>query len=340
MSEKELSRRQQQVLRGIVRSHIEKASPVGSRHLVKRYGLNCSPATIRNDMADLEEMAYIAQPHTSAGRIPTDKGYRFYVDSLMEYEGMSPQERQRIRGRMEQSQGDVYLILEETSRILGKNTKELCVVITPWLSHGIFDRLELIGLSERKILVVIHVRCRLVKTLVMEMETDVPQEDLEETTSVFNERLSGLSLEEIQTTIKERIQGTGRGNRMLMRRIAESAGSFFDFSLPAKVHYGGTQDILTQPEFSDAEMLRHVLALMENREVVMRLFRRKINRTEVTIGRENNDSRLQKFSVIQSSYNLGKDVGTLGVIGPTRMYYGKILPLVDCVAKMMSQFLS
>lgn len=336
----ELKTRQKNILRWIAQSYIDTASPVGSRHLAKKHRLNCSAATIRNEMADLEEMGYIRQPHTSAGRVPTDKGYRFYVDILMMRERLSPQECERIHGRMEKTGGDVNLFLEEVSRILGKISQELSVVLTPWISWGIFDRLELVGITQKKVLVVIHVQSRLVKTLILEVESDLKREDLEETASFLNERLSGLTLEEIQRTIGDRVQNTDIGNRILMRRIVKSASDIFDFSEPLEVHTCGTQDILTQPEFSDISMLKRLLSLIDDRRGLVHLFHRKVNETEVTIGQENKDRRLQSFTVVAACYTRGRDVGALGVIGPTRMPYRKILPLVNYTANTMSQFFS
>lgn len=333
--------RQKSVLRSIVRTYIDEASPVGSHHLVKKYRLNYSPATIRNEMANLENMGYIERPHASAGRIPTDRGYRFYVGSLMKQEKLSRQEHERIHEQIEKAGGDVNHVLEEASRILGRISKELGVVLTPWISWGVFDRLELIELSEKKVLVVIHVRSRLVKTVILKVESELKQGDLEKTASVINERLSGLTLEEIKNTIDHRVRDAGRGNRMLMHRVVESAPELFDFSTEhLEVHTCGTHNILNQPEFSNVGMLESILSLIDNKRHLIHLFHRKVSKTEVIIGQENGDEALKSFTIIMTCYNRGKDMGTLGVIGPTRMQYRKILPLMDFMAKTMSQFLS
>ena len=336
----ELKVRQRKILYWIVRDYIDTASPVGSHYLVNKYHLEWSPATVRNEMASLEEAGYIKQPHTSAGRVPADKGYRLYVDSLMRMGQLSPKEREHIHKRIEKAGGDVNLILGEASVILGKISNELSVVLAPWVSWGIFDRLELIGLSERKILVVIHVRNRLVKTVILEVPVDLNERDVEETASIFNERLSGLTLEEIQNTLKERMQSVNRGNRVLVRRIIESATVLFNFSEPLEIHTCGAQNILTQPEFSDISMLEHIFALIDDKKKLMHLFHRKLRDTEVTIGQENSDERLRPFAIIAAAYMRGKDIGTLGVIGPTRMPYRRVVPLVDYMAKTISQFLS
>lgn len=291
-------------------------------------------------MADLVEMKFIKQPHTSAGRVPTDKGYRYYVDGLMRHESLSHEEQEHIQRWMEDSGRDVNSLLNEVSKMLGKISKELSVVLTPWISWGIFDRLEFIELTEKKVLVVIHVQSRLVKTVIIEVDADLDQKILELTARVLNERLSGLSLEEIQNTINDRFLDVGRGNRKLIRYIVENASAIFDFSEPLEVHTCGTQNILMQPEFSEVSMMERVLSLIDNREQLVHLFRKKVNKTEVVIGQENKDEKLFSFAVVTACYKRGKDIGALGVIGPTRMPYRRILPLVDYTAKAMSQYLS
>jgi heat-inducible transcriptional repressor len=336
----DLNERKTDLLRRIVQSYIETASPVGSSHLVKKYRLKYSPATVRSEMSGLEESGYIMQPHTSAGRVPTDKGYRVYVDCLMKPGRLGTKEQEKIHQQMENSRGDINRLLEEVSRILGSISRELSVVLTPWISWGIFDRLELIELTERKVLAVIHVQSRLVKTIVLELDSDVDQESLEKTAADLNERLNGLTLQEIQDTIGSRLQNVGRGDRYLIQHFAEYVTDIFDFSEPLEVHTCGTQNILMQPEFSDIGMMECILSLVDDRKSLAHLFRKNTKKTEVIIGREHKNDKLYSFAVVTACYNRGKDIGALGVIGPTRMPYSKILPLVDYTAKTMTQYLS
>ncbi|MBN2030466.1 heat-inducible transcription repressor HrcA [bacterium] len=332
--------RHKHVLRFIVRSYIDTALPVGSKHLVQKYGMKYSSATVRNDMATLERIGYIKQPHTSAGRIPTDEGYKFYVESLMKKEKLSTQEKEKIYKRMDQIGGNVHLFLEEVSKILGQISQELSIVITPWISNGIFDRLELIRLNEAKILVVIHVQNRMVKTVILTVNSDLKQSELEKAASILNERLNGLTLNEIQQTIQDRVQDIRDSNRLLLQKVIDAASDIFDFSEPFEVYTGGTQHILFQPEFTDIHMLQSILSLIDNRKNLIHLFNRNRTRTDVRIGQENEDKRLHSFTVITTSYKRGNDVGTLGIVGPTRMRYSRILPLIETMGAMMSRYLS
>jgi heat-inducible transcriptional repressor len=337
---KALTQRQQNILCCIIQRYVETATPVASKHLVKSYQMDCSSATVRNEMVNLEKMGYISQPHTSAGRIPTDRGYRFYVDSLMKWEHLDSQTMKSIKEPMINAKGDMNLILEAASQILGKISKELSVVLTPWISWGIFDRLELIALTMTKILVVIHVQSRLVKTVIIEVDSDLETKDLEKTAQLLNERLHGLTLEEIKNTIGLRLHDVRKVNRSLLNQVMDSASFLFDFSEPLDIHTCGTQNIISQPEFTDTNMLEHILSLIDDRRDLIDLFHRKTKRIEVTIGRENADEKLQSFTIVRSSYTRGRDVGTLGIIGPIRMHYQAILPLVDCMTKTMSKLLS
>jgi len=335
-----LTNRQKTVLKRIVRHYVESAAPVGSNHLVHRYKMNWSSATIRSEMASLEALGYIKQPHTSAGRIPTDKAYRFYVDHMSRVNNTECETREKINEFIESAGGDIGTILAETSRILSTISKELSVVLTPWMSWGIFDRLELIGLSQRKVLIVIHVQSRSVKTVIIESVSEIKTEHLEKIAGILNERLSGLTLEEIRNTIKDRVRHFRNEDMSFLQQVADSADELFHFAEPVTVHTSGARNILKQPEFSDIEMLERLFAIIDDRESLLKLFDRKTSGVEVIIGRENSIEYLNGFTVVKASYNRGKDIGTFGLIGPTRMPYHRILPLVDYVAQSVSHCLS
>ena len=332
--------RQVKILHWLIKDHVRTASPVGSGQLAQKKTVKCSSATIRNEMTSLEAMGFIEQPHTSAGRIPTDAGYRYYVDNIIKPEPISPEDLDTICKKMEDAKGNINLLLEEASRMLGVISKELGVVLTPWISWGIFDRMELIELNHNKALAVIHVKSRLVKTIILKLDSSLSPEDLRKTSALLNERLSGLTLEEIKNTIGERVRNIRDCDYDLLRLITESASELFDFSEPLDVHTSGTQNIVSQPEFSKSDIMNHIFALIDDRKRLIPLFHRKVQATEVCIGNENRDTFLKPFTVITSCYKRGRDIGSLGVIGLTRMNYSKVLPLVDTMAKTMSRYLS
>jgi heat-inducible transcriptional repressor len=336
----EFTSRQKKLLRLIVKRFINTASPVSSNTLVRNCGLNCSPATVRNEMVNLEKMGFIKQPHTSSGRIPTDNGYRVYVDRLMKKDELKSNERENIKCKIENVKGNVSLVLENASQVLGMISRELSIVLTPWISYDVFDRMELIKLTEKKVLVVIHVQSRFTKTVILELDQDLKRNEVEQTTSIINERFSGMTLEKIKSTIRERIRNVIKPDQSLIKKIRDSAEDLFLFSGQINIHTYGTLNILTQPEFTNRDMLESILNLLENRSDLIHLFKSETGKTKITIGRENDDKRLQFLSVIKAHYKIGKEIGAIGVIGPTRMRYNKILPLVDHVAKTVNKYMS
>ncbi|MBN2104362.1 heat-inducible transcription repressor HrcA [bacterium] len=335
-----ITRRQTQLLRCIVHSYIQTAVPVSSDFVVRQKGaLSCSTATIRNEMADLEARGYLNQPHTSAGRIPTDKTFRLYVDSLMRREKLTHGEQECIRNVFKK-QWDIHEILEQASQILGQISNELAVVLTPSVSYAIFDQLELISLNSQKVLVVIHVRSRSVKTIVIQIDSKLKEQDLKNTASVLNERLSGLPLHEIKSSIQDRCRNASNVNVKLIRLLIDSAEEIFNINEPLNVRIFGTNNILSQPEFSDKIMLELLFEVIEDRKNLSNILKQQKKSFQVVIGQEHQDSRLEPFSVVSARYRIGSDTGTIGIIGPKRMRYSKIMPLVEKMAGTISGHLS
>ena len=336
----DLTSRQKTLLKGIVQRYIQTANPVGSDDLISLCRLDCSPATVRNEMAALEEMDYLHQPHPSAGRVPTDKGYRFYVDGPMKKIPVTVEEEEGIQDIMRRARGNAAMVFAESSLILGKISQELGIVLTPQLSLAVFDRLELIGLSERKMLVVIHVQSRLVRTVVLQLDADWKDRDLETTTVILNERLSGLTLDEIRRHIHSRLGNRLTETQGLLRFFVEKAPELFDYTGQIEAHTSGTQHIVSQPEFVNRSLLGKLFAFIEDKSSLATMARTIGEHPTVTIGRENQDDRLRPFSVVASNYRMGNDMGVVGILGPTRMPYHKVIPLVKRMAEAISDFLS
>jgi heat-inducible transcriptional repressor len=335
-----LTVRQKNLLRWVVQRYIGTASPVSSDQLVRYCKLDCSPATVRSEMASLEEMGFVSQPHASAGRVPTNRGYRFFVDSLMKREGLDPQEEHQIEEKVRCADGNVPHLLESLSKVMGVYSEELALVITPCISQAVFDRLELIGLSGRKVLLAVHLTDRRTRTAILQTREEIDERDLAGTASFINERLSGMTLADIQRNVGERLGLKPEGGRELVRRVAESGRNGFHFSGAPEIHTSGAQHMLAQPEFSDPSLLRSILSFMEDREGVMNVFSGKPRPVSVAIGSENQDERLREFSVISARYIVGSENGVIGVIGPMRMRYGRILPLVSHMARTVTGYFS
>ena len=326
-----LSNRESSILQSIIQAFIGKASPVGSRYISKEF--NISPATIRNVMMDLEEKGFITQPHTSAGRIPTDKGYRYYVDGLMKVEELSYQEKLKIEKDFLSVYQDVDKILEKSCQALCKISNLLGVVLSPRFFSGKFKKLELVKLSEHVLMVIISIEAGLVRTITMEVQADISKDKLEETTRILNERLHNLTLKEIRDSIRKRMKDVSEGDEKLIQQFVNSADKLFILE-DEHIHFSGTQNIMNQPEFEDREKFKKILELIDNQKILIRVLNEQGSDENITIiiGKENRKTLMQNCSLITATYKIGSVSGNLGVIGPTRMYYPKMISLVDYIA--------
>lgn len=340
-----LSEREAVILRSVVTQFIQTAVPVGSKALAAQRVVDLSSASIRTTLSALEASGYLDHPHTSAGRIPTDLGYRAYVDELMDLPGVSAAEQRLLKSGIEQLYGDPDSLLRETSRLLGKFTNLLGVVLSPRLATGILERLDVVQLSSSRLMFVVSVRGGLVKTIVAELDAEVQRTDLEAIVRSMNERLSGLTLEEVRRTAVERMRDLDHGDRTGIVRLVlhEAAALFSDLPDERQAEVGGAQQIVTQPEFQEPEEVRSVIELLENQDVVVHLLEAgapdtAAGRAVVLIGHEGDpgDRFSGRYSIVKAQYRFGDTTGALGVIGPKRMDYGYVVTLVEYLAGLLS----
>ena len=337
--DQDLNDREKTILRSVIYTFIQTAAPVGSRYISKRHSLGLSAATVRNVMSDLEELGYIDHPHTSAGRVPTDKGYRFYVDSLIELEKLSRGEQNAIQSQL-QTVPDPEDVLRETSRLISTISHQLGIVSAPKLSSGILEKIELVSLSSTRIMIIISIQSGFVKTMMMEVQAEISRSKLEDVARLLNERLSGITLEQIRRTFPARVQDLQREETGLIRLFVDSVDKLFDDSRGhEKVHIGATTSLLSQPEFENADKFRSVIELLENEDIIVHVLEEagwRDGAIAITIGSESGDEKLKDFSLITAPYTIGGTRGTVGVIGSKRMDYQKVIPIVDYVAKTIS----
>ncbi len=335
----ELTEREREVFLSIVHGFIQTAEPVGSRYLSKNYNLNISPATIRNVMMDLEEKGLITQPHTSAGRVPTNVGYRQYVNSMMSVQTLSEEEKHSIVREMEGFSQDVSSIVQHATDVLSRISSQLGVVLTPRFNRGQLEKLELIQISENKLLLLLNVKSGLVKTVIFEINQRLPQSLLEATTQLLNERLHGLSLEELQNTITDRFRDLDQEQRMLIQTIQMNAN--FAIQTDTKFHFAGAKNVIEQPEFENREKIGKILELLDRRDILIKILdEQEAEGVSIVIGDENQEDLMKNCSMITTSYSFENAKGTLGIIGPTRMQYSKIVSLVEFMAETLSYLVS
>lgn len=341
-----LGEREAVILRSVVTRFIQTAAPVGSKVLAVEGVVDLSSASIRNTLSTLEGLGYLDHPHTSAGRVPTDLGYRAYVDELMDRTGVAPAEQQLLRAGLEQLYGDVESLMRETSRLLGQFTSLLGVVLSPRLATGVLERIDVVPLSSSRLMFVVSVRGGFVKTIMAEVDAEVRRADLDRVVQAMNERLAGLTLEEVRATAAERMRDLDGGDRTGVVRLVlhQAATLFAELPDERQAEVGGAQQIVTQPEFQAAEDVRSVIELLENQDVIVHLLEADAapfdatGRAVVRIGDEGDlaDRFGGTFSVVKAQYRLGDTTGSLGVIGPKRMDYAYAVTLVEYLAGLLS----
>ena len=342
-----LSERERTILKALIDHYISSAEPVGSRVLAKKYNLELSPATIRNTIKDLEDMDLVKQPHTSAGRVPTTLGSRMYVDYVLRPEKLSKSDMDKIQKNISKEYTGIDQVLEQTSRVLGNISHQLGITVSPRFESGVLTRLELIPVAERRVLVVLAMKFGLARTMLLEVETDLREGALSETAKILNEKLCGLTIGEIKSTIKERLATPTMGDPRLIKMFVESTDEILKSSEEIDLHLGGTRHILNQPEFRDPAKIRELIDLIEERETVYEL----VSRAGITEGisiiigvkspkAAGKGGNGEELSLLSSPYEAGKFKGMLGIIGPTRMPYSRLLGIVDYTAKRLSEVLS
>ncbi len=336
-----LNEREQMILQTLIQLYILKASPIGSRTLSKylERELNLSPATLRNIMSDLEEMEYIAHPHTSAGRIPTDKGYRFYVDSLMNIQYLTDKEIYSLEQTLSNIPSDN--VLKDATKLLGLISKYLAIVQIPTITNLIVHKIELISISSTRLLVIIALDSNIVKTATLEADFEIGTQHLDEISTLINEKISGKSLNFIKENFSALVSDIDTPNPTLLRFFVDSVDLLFDkYSSTERIHIAGTKHLLNEPEFEDVDKIRGIMELIENEDIIIHILSQYENKDsdfQILIGKEMNNELLDDYSLVLSNYQIGHATGSIGLIGPKRMNYSKMVSLVSQISKIISR---
>jgi len=343
-SQGDLTDREEQILEAVIRTYVETAEPAGSRTVARRQGLGVSPATIRNAMSDLEEKGFLYQIHTSAGRIPTDRAYRYYVDTLMRPVRLSAAEQRRIRRELaEEGPGPLERLIRRSIQALGFVTGELGVAIAPRLDEVVLEKLELALISSEKVLLVLTLHSGMIRTVYVDLPGQVPAQTLAAVTQVLNERLAGLTLGQIRATIADRLRdaGTDESTTELLNIFMQSADDALEPGglTGAELLIGRTSVLATQPEFATGPRLRSLIELTEQPDVLTSALtsREHDSTPRITIGMEHGTPQLSTLTLVTSEYRIGNLAGVLGVLGPTRMPYEKVAAIVEYTSNLMSE---
>jgi heat-inducible transcriptional repressor len=343
-----LDKRKVTILKAIISSYIDNAEAVGSRTISKKYELGISPATIRNEMSDLEEMGFLVQPHTSSGRIPTDKAYRYYVDDLWKkFQNSKGSNYDELKDILDEEVSELESVFKNSVRILSQFTKYTSFVMAPQLRKSVIKRVQLVPITETKILFVIVLQSNIVKQVMLKLISPIPLEQMEKISTTLSEKLYGYKLEDINDELKESLI------KELYYLRESSEESLFDL-LPflmnqlgkiqdVDIYSDGITNILNLPEYNDLDKAREFISFAENKNSLAKLFQNDSgNDIAVSIGRENLYEELKDCSLITATYKFnGKIIGKVGVIGPMRMDYQKVISSVkamsDAINKIIDQ---
>lgn len=340
-----MDERKWQILEAIIREYILTAEPVGSRTLTRRYDLGISAATIRNEMADLEDLGFLEQPHTSSGRIPSDLGYRTFVDSILKAKDL-PTVSEEVQSLFIVKKRQIQDLIQETTRLLSDTTHYVSVGIAPDVQHTVFQHLQLIPVSDRKVVAVVVTDTGMVHNQIFNIPISMDRKELGQISDFLNDRLQGVRLREISLEMMKHLESelvsrydviTDVIKTLYVELLGEANRKL------QQIFLDGTSYMMDQPEFTDINKLKTVMSLIEQRELLSEVLKHSVSEEPVyvSIGQENAVKEMKNCSVVSATYSVnGKPIGRIGVLGPTRMEYGKVISLLQFVTGVLSRTLS
>jgi len=338
----ELSERAQLMLRALIDHYVRDGQPVGSRTLARDAGLKLSPATIRNVMADLEELGFVASPHTSAGRIPTVQGYRFFVDTLLTVQPLEPRALDRMRAELKLDQTPKDLV-ESASSLLSGITRLAGVVTLPKHEHPVFKRVEFMPLSDNRVLAILVTGEDEVQNRVLRMERECGAAELQQASNYLNSLFTGKDLADVRATLLREMQETRSNMNGMMRTAMQMADQVLEKNRDEDFVMAGQTNLMEFRELCDIEKLRKLFDAFNRKRDILHLLDQCVHGEgiQIFIGEESGYRMLDECSMVTAPYSVnGRVLGVLGVIGPTRMAYDRVIPIVDATARLLGAALN
>ena len=324
----ELSERKQKILQAVIKNYLDTGEPVGSRTISKYTDLNLSSATIRNEMADLEELGFIMQPHTSAGRIPSDKGYRWYVDKLMDEK---VQEVEEMKEQMLEKADRMEQLLKQAAKVLANNTNYTSMISTPVYNRNKVKFIQLSQVDEEQLIVVVVMEGNIVKNQIVTLEEPLSNEALLKLNMLLNTTLTGMAIEEVNLGMIARLKEQAGIHSSVMSSVIDAVANLIQVRDDMEIYTSGTTNIFKYPELSDKESAQDIISAFEEKQQLAALVSKTMSQSEnkdiqVFIGDETNVEKMKDCSVVTATYELGEGLqGTIGIIGPKRMDYEHVM---------------
>lgn len=336
-----LNERKKKILQIIIEDYISSAEPVGSRTIARKYDLGLSPATIRNEMSDLELLGYLEQPHTSAGRIPSAQAYRFYVDALIEPGTLTDNYMALIDGWYNERRRNIDDIFQSTAKILSRMTQNVSMVLTNQQTIANFCYLKFLPLDSQHAILCIVADDGSIDTNVVDIPLGMSSEEMDYLAGKMSKLLEDRNLSDISVEILQNVHTDVVEDKLIFSSLLQAVRKMTGRRQEQKVFLGGTKQLLNQPEFRDVERVRNLLGILEEEKVLNDLLQGgEDSGLKVTIGSENKFTGIQDCSMVQATYRLnGQIVGTMAVLGPTRMEYGKVISVMDYLHKYLKTIL-
>ncbi|SFJ35498.1 MULTISPECIES: heat-inducible transcriptional repressor HrcA [unclassified Bacillus (in: firmicutes)] len=336
-----LTERQLLILQAIIDDFIGSAQPVGSRTLAKKEEITFSSATIRNEMADLEEFGFIEKTHSSSGRVPSEKGYRFYVDHLLAPQHLPSEDVVQIKDLFAQRVFEAEKLAQQSAQILSELTNYTAIVLGPKVSANKLRNVQILPLGHQTAVAIIVTDTGHVQSKTITVPESVDLQDLEKMVNILNDKLSGVPMSELHNKIFKEIVMVLRQYVHNYDSVMKMLDGTFQFPLSEKVYFGGKTNMLAQPEFHDIQKVRSLFNMIENEDAFYDILKSKQIGIQVKIGRENSSAVMENCSLISATYSIGDEqLGTIAILGPTRMQYSRVISLLQLFTKQFTDGLN
>ncbi len=336
-----LTDRQLLILQVIIDDFIHSAQPVGSRSLSKKEEIALSSATIRNEMSDLEELGFIEKTHTSSGRVPSEKGYRYYVDHLLSPQKLNEQDVHKVKSIFAERIYELERIVQKSARILSELTNYTAIALGPAARDNKLKKIQMIPINKQTAVAIIVTDSGHVQNRMFQLPETMDASELEKLTNILNERLAGVSIDHLNDKIYKEVAILLRQHISNYDLIIQSLADTLSIPSQEKLFFGGKTNIFSQPEFHDLDKIRKLMNMIDQEDSIYELIRKQHSGINIKIGSENNNSAMENCSLITATYSIGTErLGSIAILGPTRMEYSRVISLLDYISSDLTAVLT